>query len=324
MNKFISWLSGILVLQLVLVAGLLLNSANSNSNFAASSLLAFDQDQISKVLIASDKDKVTLQKKGESWLLPELENLPADQDKLKRALARLSGLRTNWPIATTDGSHQRFEVSADDYQRHIQLYTGDKPVAELYLGSSPGFRKVHTRVANTAEVYALTLNTFDFPARPHDWLDKSLIAASDIKSIKGPDFLLEKQADVWTLTTESHEATQPDLDQDKAENLSQALSSLKVNDVAESTSETLTEPATSFIVSGSSSWRYQFLKADNKYYVRRTNLADEQAGQSPLFTLNKYVYDNIAGVGLTDLRLVESTEAEGQAQTSDDLEKTDD
>lgn len=66
------------------------------------------------------------------------------------------------------------------------------PVAERYFGSSPGFRKVHTRLADASEAYALTLYTVDFPTKLNDWLDKSQGTAVDIKAIKGSDFALGK------------------------------------------------------------------------------------------------------------------------------------
>lgn len=67
------------------------------------------------------------------------------------------------------------------------------PVAELYFGSSPAFRKVHTRLADASEVYALTPNSVDFPTRLNNWLDKSLGTAPDIKAITGSDFALGKE-----------------------------------------------------------------------------------------------------------------------------------
>lgn len=45
--------------------------------------------------------------------------------------------------------------------------------------------------------------------------------------------------------------------------------------------------------------------------------------QVPLFTLSKYAYDCIAGIGLTDVERVEPNETTDQAQGTDDPEKTD-
>ena len=44
-----------------------------------------------------------------------------NQVKLDLAIGKLMGLKTNWPVATTDESHSRFEVASDKYQKKVQI-----------------------------------------------------------------------------------------------------------------------------------------------------------------------------------------------------------
>jgi len=56
---------------------------------------------------------------------------------------KLEGAEAAWPVATSESSAERFEVSDAKFQRRIRFFADDAVVTELFLGTSPGFRRVH-------------------------------------------------------------------------------------------------------------------------------------------------------------------------------------
>ena len=302
MDKLRLWLGGLLMLQLLLAALLLLAESRSGpSGHEPGPLLNFDKGQIDKIMINSDSDEVTMRMDENHWSLPGLDGLSVNRSKLDAMLEKLAKLQTNWPVATTADSHQRFDVSEEKFQRRLRLYRNEEQIGELFLGSSPGFRKTHVRAAGEDEVYAVALNTYDFPAKNDGWMDKTLLAAGDVVEIKGADYVLKKSGDQWTLSDENGDAITGEPDLDKAKRLSEALSSLIVTGVAEEKPDFTSDEVVSLDVSGTESRRYQFLRKDDEYYLRRDDGAR-------VFTLSQYDYDSLAGVRLADLTLRETEE----------------
>ena len=313
MNTLRNWLAGLLGLQLVLAAGLFVNASANRSTDVADALITFDESQLDKVVIGDGSNQLTLVKQENAWQLPELHDLPASTGKLENALDKLANLTISWPVATTTSAHSRFEVSEEKHQRRIQLYSEDKLAGELFLGSSPGFRKVHVRSPDADEVYALSVNTYEFPVKDSDWLDKKLLAVDDITRIKGPDFTLKKQNDAWTLTGDDETGTNVDqVDSEKANQLRRAFSSLTVTGVAEPSPVFDSEDVITLEVNGGSdgeNQRYQFLAIDDRYYAKSDHFPQ-------VFTLSQYDYERLATVKLETLRLAESKPVSTEPLTS--------
>lgn len=308
MKKLRVWLSALLLLQVLLAAGIFMTTRSGQAGHESIPLLAIEQSTINKIMVNSTDDEVTLLKNDSGWLLPELNALPVNAGKLEVALNKLAGLQSSWPVTTTANSHQRFEVSADKYQRRIRLYQDDKLVDEIYLGTSPGFRKVHVRSADDNNVYALAINTYDFPARKQEWFDKGLLSVKDVMAIRGPDYALRKTGTQWQFEDSAEDEAIVELDADKANQLSQAFSSFRVTGVADKVPEFTSENSVNIAVSAAHKWHYQLLEKDKQYFVKRNDR--EQA-----FTLSEDVFNRLASVTITDLKL-----AREESSTKNDLE----
>ena len=312
MNKIFLGLSSLLGLQVLLMIALYWGSQSAAHQQAPQTLVDIQQEDIDKIVIqadsANEKASITLQKEGEQWLLPALNNLPVKQQQLGTVLNKLTSLQSNWPIGTTKSSHQRFEVADEKFQRRITLYNGDQTAVDLLLGSSPGFRKVHARLANKDEVYSIAMNTFDFPIEDKQWLDKSLLAVSNISRIQGADYTLKKTGNNWSLenTPIIYANT---VDQEKARQLSQKLTSLDVLDIADTTIDLQSEASITIDVVGDQQWNYQWLEKEGKYYVKRSNI-------DQLFTVSQNDFQGIATVKLADL-LTAPKEGSAQEDKSD-------
>lgn len=302
MKKTQSWLGGLLVLQLLIGSGLLWYSQQRQTQNQQQPLLSFEKSQIDRIVITGggdDNNIATIQKADNKWQLPELQQLPANNNKLTDLLNKLDDLRSGWPVATTTSSRERFEVEKDTFQRRLQLYQGDTLAAELLVGTSPGFRKVHIRKSDDDAIYAVSLNSYELPPKNDDWLDKSLLAANEISSIKGPDYALQKTQGNWVFDNgdSAEQKGEPkaasELDIDKVKQLVSALTSLRVQSLAPALEDKTT--AMTLNVSGpKGDWIYQFIQADDKYYVSRSD-------RDTVFSINKSEFEYIAQIRRTQL-----------------------
>ena len=170
LNLWQKRLTILLIVQVLLVIGLLAYQQNSRVQVNAQPLLSVGIADIDRMVIQDASNKATLQKTGDQWQLPELQQLPVDKQKLDDILQKLDGTKLSWPVTTTASSHERFEVSDSKFQRHIELFQGDSKKAELWLGTSPGFKKIHLRRAGEEQVYAVELTSFEFASEAKDWL----------------------------------------------------------------------------------------------------------------------------------------------------------
>ncbi len=302
MTKLQTGLSGLLVLQLLTAAALFWGQQQSGQPGKRLALLSFQAETLDRVVVSDGEHSATLTKSGDAWILPNLQQLPADGDKLKDQLDKLQQLMTGWPVATTAASRQRFEVADDKFQRRLQLYHGDTPAGELLIGTSPGFRKSHVRRAGDDAVYAVKLNAYEWPAKDDDWLDKALLAAGGIERIEGGDYAVEKQDGGWRLvgeqaSTASAEGQAPALDQEKTVQLASALGNLRVQSLA-ATAPDFDAPdgkAAALKVSGEKAeHRYRFLHTGDNYYVKRDD-------RKPVFTISQFDFDRIAAVNRSQL-----------------------
>ena len=318
MNTLRNSLLGLLAVQCVLAVGLFVHSNAGSSNAVNEPLLAFEPSQMDKIVIGDKHEEVVLSRYEKGWRLPEFHDLPVDDDKLSRALDNLSDLKSGWPVATTKSSHDRFEVSESNHQRHIQLYANGKAVAELYLGSSPGFRKVHARDPATSEVYSLAANTYDFPIQSDNWLDKRLLAVEAMDIIKGDDFELVKEDEKWTLAG-APIADGYELDRTKIDVVGRTLKNLNIVQVADLSPDFSAEHAVVVEVKGDGIKRFQFVAEDDTYYVK-----SDQHEQ--VFTLSKRDFDNITRLSRNTLiakidEQIESSDAAiGDAADSVDMQ----
>ena len=66
-------------------------------------------------------------------------------------------------------------MTEDSHQRHIRALSGDDALADVYLGTSPGYRKVHARHADGGDVFAIEFSNYEAGVKAGDWLQRSLL-----------------------------------------------------------------------------------------------------------------------------------------------------
>ncbi len=295
-------LIALFVLQILLSGGLYFGKAASSSGPAHQALVNADKKEIDRITIENGEgEKVVLQKTGKHWTLPNYHHLPANPAKVDTLLDRLLKLQGGWPVATTAAAQKRFEVAEEKFQRRITLSNGEDVRSELYVGTSPGFRKVHARKADDKAVFSVIFNVFDTPAQNRSWLDRSLLQPKgEVAAIQGPDFHLTRIKGEWA-------AVKPDgeVDTEAAEQLLKAMTGLQVDGVAkEDIPEDQQEDTGSFLVTaGGEEKSYHFFSANGSYFVR-------QPGYDVTFTLSKPAYDNITNQTASTLVLPKENKSE--------------
>ena len=202
MNKRIGWLGGLLAAQLLIVAGLLVGGV-TGSDAGAERFLAFDPAAVTKFTVAEADEAVLLLREGDgdaaAWRLQS--GLPADDDKANELLDKFADMAVPWPVATSSDSAERFEVTESDHQRRLTLENDDEVLADFFLGTSPGYRRVHARAAGEDEIYSLDFSNYEAPADADQWLDKTLLASVGEPSgivLEGA-WRLAKSEDQWLL-----------------------------------------------------------------------------------------------------------------------------
>ncbi len=202
MKKTIILLTVILVAQVGLTVALNMNRQQLAPFEPTANLLPFDRAAVDTITITGGKgEKVRLVKEKGKWILPDYYRFPADQDAVNKMLDTLAGMKEGWPVATTSGAAERFKVARTDFERHIVLAVGSRPVADLYVGTSPGFRKVHVRVAGSPDILAVKFSAYDAGTGPDDWLDRRYLALDreKIRSIALPGFTLVRKENRFVL-----------------------------------------------------------------------------------------------------------------------------
>jgi len=232
MKKTISLLIVLLLVQLGLVGYFRANSQSTATSVADEPLFHFSPDKVTTItIIGPDNTKVELAKKDAVWRLPGYFNGPADREQVNNLLDKLSGLKKTWPVATTTEAADRFRVAADKFERHIIIKKGKTVQAELYVGTSPSFRKVHVRLPAGHDIMAVSLTTSDAPADPAAWLNKKIIALDQdgITGLSIRDIHLRHKGKKWTLAGEGGQQQQ--VVADKVQPLVQALTGLRVEGI---------------------------------------------------------------------------------------------
>lgn len=231
-SRGVQLLSAVLVLQLA-VAGALLWRSSAQNNFApVTQLVSLDPSTIDEIVIDDGKERVTLTRSDDKWHLNDEHETLAAADKIDVLVSSISDLKPGLPVASTPGSHQQLEVAAEQFQRRVSLKAGDETVADLYMGTSPGFRKSHIRQVDRDQVYAARINTFDTPADHDDWLDQNLLAFDNVTGVQSEGIELTLADEQWSIAQPQNQRVTHEVDQAAIGSFVDQLSSLRVNGFA--------------------------------------------------------------------------------------------
>ena len=229
-------LTGVLAAQLLL-AGALLWQSNDAADFVSSSqLVSLDAKEVDALIIdgvENDGKSVMLRRTTKGWEMAGDPAYPADTVKVEGIIDTLASLSPGLPVATTESAQEQLEVADTVFQRRLRVEQGDQQVADLYLGSSPGFRKAHLRKAGEQAIYAARINVFDLPLSSDDWLDKQLLAYDTVDRLRGPGIELSREGDAWRIVEPAAQADTHEVVIDQINSIIGALQGLRVTGIVD-------------------------------------------------------------------------------------------
>jgi len=206
MNKKITLLGGLLVLQAVLIVATTFRSEGLQGHQGMQALLDFDRGQVDRIVVADGEQRSELRRSGDGWTTAD--GFPVEADRVDRLLDRLKELEHGLVVAQTEAALQRFKLTEDDFERRVELYAGGKEVASLTLGSGAGARRSHVRAGDAKQIYAVALGSYDLPADIGQWQDKTLlqVEADRVEAVRIGELSVHKEI-VEAQTAEEAEAS---------------------------------------------------------------------------------------------------------------------
>ena len=172
MSRSIKFLLLLLVLQAGIVAWVHLEADAPDPFKADTPLVAVDVDSTDTVTIEQPAERLLrMTRKGDQWVLPDKSDFPVLPAKFEQFTDKLLGAKRSWPVGQTMVAARQFKVTPDAFERRVRFLKGETVLGDVFLGSSPGFRKVHARLDGDEHTYAIDFNAFDVPADPSHWYD---------------------------------------------------------------------------------------------------------------------------------------------------------
>ena len=302
-------LGAVLLAQLIIVA--VVWGLQSRAGDAPPVFLSFDAQGVDTLTVADADSTVTVARVDGEWHLSDgsPDGLPADAGKVDGVLQKLSDVGAAWPVATSESAMERFEVVEEAHQRHVTIGAGDETLADVYLGTSPTFGRVHARHAAGGPVYAISFSNYEAGTKQSDWLQKSLLQPDgEVQSVA------RWSADAeWTLaSTEAGWTTDGvELDQDETNTFVDRLRRLNVLDLVDA--ELPPEPGVRFtIADDAGSHEVALFALEDDEYAATSNRFEG------VFGVSSYIAEQLS-VPLEDLA-VEADEpsenVEGSAESS--------
>jgi len=227
MKPLINALLLVFIIQCALVATLYWPDANLLEMINTEQLVPFEPYLLDEIHIGDEQgNEAVLLKVGDQWILPDLTGLAVSPELIKKLLEGLIHAETGWPVASSIAARQRFALTDYKYQRRLTLIGKGELLGTIYLGTSPGFRKVHVRNSTQDSIFTIAFNSYDAPGTASAWLDKRALQIQSPLSISTDRYTLLKQENEWR----SEEGKLPE--QRELEALLLALSSLQIDSVA--------------------------------------------------------------------------------------------
>jgi len=276
MRRIIQTAGVLLALQILLMVAVHFSGKEAMKVAPDTPLFTFKAESVSGLVISDgEKKELRLVKGDQGWVLPETFNAPASATQVTALVEKLAGLKHGLPVGTSASATKRFKVADDLFQRRVRVLEGDKVVADLYVGTAPGFRQIHVRKAGSGEVLTANLSTFELDTNADQWLDKAMFAVKEeeIEVMVFPTFSLKKTDQEWQL---ENLAAGEKLDAKAVADLAAKVGGLTVQSVvaAETAAPLFTqEPALRFSVQKKGGARIDYFLAkgeEDTYYLKQS------------------------------------------------------
>ena len=210
-----------------------------------------------------------------------------------------------------------------NYQRQIKLFgdrDGESELAHLYLGTSPGFQRVHASAADSPEVFSIKLSNYELGTSVDAWLDKALLALAEAPTevtlalmaddealgLSAGQQRLRKEDEGWTLQADT--AAVVAADADAAQTYANRYTTLRVTGLADTQAQPAPLATVRLTDAGGVPIELQIERGAEDSYVVSSN-------QTPgRFTLPAYMAEQLL---LSGTNLLPETEVETEPSAAE-------
>ncbi len=221
------------VILLLIQIGFIISVASQNKEFEPytpnTKLVNIDPSAADTIQISSEDSTLNLTEIDGTWVLSEENKIPVNSQQVESFLDTIAGIKRTLAVGTTENAAKRLKVSDDNYNYHLIIKGGGIQLADLYFGTSPGFKQIHLRVAGTNEIITAGLASHELSPEVEQWIDKDQLklAGDAIQRIEIDDDVLEKNDDSsWKLVQADNSS---ELNKDKIDALLDKVAGLSVN-----------------------------------------------------------------------------------------------
>jgi hypothetical protein len=294
MRLLIKALLLIFFIQCAMTAALYLPDTGLMQALNTEQLIPFEPYLVDEIHIGDEQgNEAVLIKGGDHWILPDLAGLSISPELIEKLQQSVLNANTSWPVATSVAARQRFQLTDYNFQRRLTLIGNGELLGTVYLGSSPGFRKVYARNSTQEAIFSIGFSSFDASATDSDWLDKRTLQISSPLSIVSEHYSLNKQGTQWL----SDNDQQPD--EREMDALLLALASVQIEGVANKDLQrtlSIAVPDMALAVqSEEGETRFKLFTLGARHYIHCSN-------HVLFFTLSKYDFDRFSTLDSRRLR----------------------
>ncbi len=294
MKILINTLLLVFVVQGAVVAGLYWSDEGFMRAPGSNRFIPFEPYFLDEIIIGDDQgNEAVLLKVGNSWVLPDLTGLSVDPELIEALLQNVVHADTSWPVANSVAARQRFALTDYNFLRRLTLIGKGEMLGTIYLGKSPGFKKVYARNSRQNDIFTLSFNSFDASGVEADWLDKRLLQIPSPRSISTDSYSLHKQETDWL----SDSGATPDARELDA--LLLALASIQIQGIArEKLQQTLSIAAPEIkltVKTVAAETRIALFTLGEKHYIQHSDYA-------LFFTVSDYDFDRFSTLDARRLR----------------------
>lgn len=197
----------LLVIQVMIAAVFLFPGGSQGERPTGLLLPEFAIDEVNEITIRDSLNEVVLAKnEAGSWVMRSGGDYPVNDARVAQLLGAVRFLEADRLIAENPSSHNRLQVSADNFVREVTFRSADGSTDVLYFGSSSGANATHMRVNDQSQVYLTTgLQAFSVPTGATAWIDpiyfsvvRENITRVQVENANGT-FTFFRTGDGWSL-----------------------------------------------------------------------------------------------------------------------------
>jgi hypothetical protein len=186
MNKTQKYLLALLGVQIVLILVVFL----LQRPVAASNNLIFPDlkiEEVTEIKIGdSSGNLVTIQHKGDQWVLPLQDDFPVQTENVQQLIDNLALIRDNRMVTRSESSHDRLSISNENYVKKVD-FTFNGNEESIYFGSSPTTSNIHFRLDGKSEVFLTNaISTSQIPSSISGWVNTLIyqISGTNVQKIE--------------------------------------------------------------------------------------------------------------------------------------------